>query len=317
MRADFKEFTTLSDQLVRDFTGLVTPDTAPAPIVVDRAGWIKANIESFSGVIAPLTQKLERKVGPTAVTRRMLGAALGVQLGGLLGYLSQRVLGQYDLVLGAESGGKVYFVGPNVVEMERRFNLDARDFRLWIAIHEITHRTQFTAVPWLRAQMHTFLEGALAGLELDAKRVREVIERGRQIVLAGPSAWSAQNLMGVVMTAEQLAIMDEMQAMMCVIEGHGTYVMNRIGAERIPTFATMRDAIESRRGRGGGPERAVQRLLGMEMKYEQYALGERFCNEVAAKAGDNALNQVWADRASFPTMDELRAPADWLRRVAG
>src|SRR5439155_23233490 len=111
---------------------------------------IKANVESFQSVIAPLAEKLSGRLGPGAVPRRIAASALAVQVGALLGYLSQKVLGQYDLVLGADAGGRVYYVGPNVLEVERRSGLEPRDFRLWIAIHEVTHRTQFTAVPWLR-----------------------------------------------------------------------------------------------------------------------------------------------------------------------
>jgi putative hydrolase len=117
------------------------------------------------------------------------------------------------------------------------------------------------------------------------------------------------------MTDEQRALLDEMQALMCVIEGHGTFVMNRIGAERIPSFADMKGAIESRRCGVAGPEKALQRALGIEMKYEQYVLGERFMNEVADRAGVNAVNRVWESRAHFPTLAELREPEAWLRRV--
>lgn len=314
-RKDFAEFTALSDELVRSFTGLDPEERAPEPLVVDRAGWIRANSESFRHIMAPLGEKLAGRVPQSAVARRLVAGALGVQIGLLLGYLSQKVLGQYDLVLGAESGGRVYYVGPNVIEIERRFNLVPRDFRLWIAVHEVTHRTQFTAVPWLRAQMHSFIERAVGGLELDPARLKEIAQRGRELVFAGPSAWRMQNVMNLLMSPEQRVLMDEMQAVMCVIEGHGTFVMNRIGAERIPTFHEMKEAIESRRGSAAGPEKALQRALGMDMKYEQYKLGETFCNEVAAKAGDAALNRMWAGRDRFPSMAELRAPDEWLRRV--
>jgi coenzyme F420 biosynthesis associated uncharacterized protein len=312
---DFTEFTARSDELVREFTGLQPAEPAPEPLVVDRPGWIKANIVSFQDVLAPLTEKLAKRTGSNVVTRRLMAGALGVQMGALLGYFSQKVLGQYDLVLGSEAGGKVYYVGPNIVEAERRFGLEPRDFRLWIAIHEVTHRTQFTAVPWLRDQMRTFMESAIGGLDLDASRLKEIAARGRELVFAGPSAWSASNVMNLLMNEEQRALLEEMQALMCVIEGHGTYVMNRIGAEQIPTFRDMKAAIESRRGGGGGPERALQKALGMDMKYEQYALGERFCNEVASLAGDDAVNRVWIGRGAFPSMAELRDPESWLKRV--
>jgi len=134
-------------------------------------------------------------------------------------------------------------------------------------------------------------------------------------LLKGPSAWRTASLMSILMSDEQLALLDEMQALMCVVEGHGTFVMNRLGAQLIPTFETMRVAIEGRRGAATGPERTLQRAIGMEMKYDQYALGERFFNVVAEHAGLDAVNKVWESEATMPTLDEMRAPETWLSRV--
>jgi len=121
--------------------------------------------------------------------------------------------------------------------------------------------------------------------------------------------------MSVLMSDEQRALLDEMQALMCVVEGHGTFVMNRLGAKLIPTFETMREAIESRRRGASGPERTLQRAIGMEMKYDQYAIGERFMNDVAERAGLDAVNKVWESEDSMPTLDEMSAPDVWLARV--
>ena len=317
VRRDFKEFTRTSDDLVREFTGLSPQAPAPDPIVLDRGGWVRANVESFQGLITPLAEKLSGSVATRGPVRRVMSAALGVQIGVLLGYLSQKVLGQYDLVLATEAGGRVYFVGPNVIDVERRLNLEPRDFRFWITLHEITHRTQFTGVPWLRDRVRALIERALGGMEIDPTHVKQIIQRGKDLLLKGPSAWRTASLMSILMTDEQRALIDEMQALMCVVEGHGTFVMNRLGSKLIPTFETMREAIESRRGAGSGPERTLQRAIGMEMKYDQYAIGERFMNEVAERAGLDAVNKVWQSEETMPTMDEMRAPDAWLERVGG
>lgn len=315
VRKDFKRFTHESDELVREFTGLVPPQASPDPIVLDRAGWVRANAESFQGLIRPLAEKLSGSVGLRGPMRRITSGAIGVQIGVLLGYLSQKVLGQYDLVLATESGGRVYFVGPNVVDVERRLGFSPQDFRLWITIHEVTHRTQFTGVPWLRDRVRTLIEQAIGGMELDPASVRKILERGKDLLLKGPSAWRTASLMSILMSDEQRALLDEMQALMCVVEGHGTFVMNRLGAKLIPTFETMREAIEGRRGAASGPERTLQRAIGMEMKYDQYAVGERFMNEVAERAGLGAVNKVWESEATMPTLEEMRAPEAWLSRV--
>lgn len=315
VRRDFSEFAARSDDLVREFTGLAPAEPAPGPLVLDRAGWIRANINGFSDLIRPLAEKMNANAAMTMVTRRVAGAALGVQLGVLLGYLSQKVLGQYDLVLATEGGGQVYFVGPNVVEAERRWGLEPRDFRLWIALHEITHRTQFTGVPWLRDRVRALIARSLAGIEMDPARLRHILARGRDLLLRGPAAWRSANVMDLLLSDEQRTVLGEMQALMTVVEGHGTFVMNRIGARVIPTYAQMKQALESRRGGAGGAEKVFQRAIGMDLKYEQYSLGERFCDAVADQAGTDAVNMVWESEGSMPTLEEMRAPASWLERV--
>jgi len=315
VRRDFREFAGLSDELVRNFTGLHPSDPAPDPVVLDRAGWVRANVESFQELIRPLAEKISGTVSIAGPFRRVTAGAVGVQIGLLLGYLSQKVLGQYDLVLATEGAGRVYFVGPNVVDAERRLMLEPRDFRLWIALHEVTHRTQFTGVPWLRDRVRALIGKALGAVELDPTHVRTMIQRGKDLLLGGPQAWRNASIVSIFMSDEQRAILDEMQALMCVVEGHGTFVMNRIGAERIPSFEHMRESIESRRSSAGGAERTLQRAIGMDMKYSQYAVGERFMDYVADEAGLSTVNKVWESEASMPTLAEMQNPATWLARV--
>ena len=317
-RADIREFTTLSDELVGRFTGLEPKEPAPEAHVLDRAGWVRANIEGFRGLILPLTERLAGHAGGLGIGRRITSGALGLQVGVLLGYLGQKVLGQYDLLLASENGGgRVYFVGPNIVAAERRFGLNHRDFRLWIALHEITHRTQFTAVPWLRDKVHGLMTRSMGSLELDAATVRTIVERGRELLLKGPRAWKQTSLIDLLMPEEQKGLLHEMQALMTIVEGHGTFVMNRIGRERIASFDRMHRMFDARRSQVGGAERTFQRLIGMEMKYQQYTAGELFMEEVAARAGTDAVNRVWEREENLPRFDELSDPDRWLARVGG
>jgi coenzyme F420 biosynthesis associated uncharacterized protein len=314
VRKDFKEFTDRADQLVREFTGLAPGGAPPAPQVLDRGGWIKANVDGFREIVRPLAEKVDASISVSGLARRVTAAAIGAQLGILLGYLSQKVLGQYDLVLASEGGGRVYYVGPNVLEAEQRSGLNPHDFRLWIALHEVTHRTQFTAVPWLRERVRALIARSIQSMDLDPAHVKRLVERGRDIVLGGPSAWRNVNVMSLLLSEDQREVLTEMQALMCVVEGHGTFVMNRVGAREIPSFASMKEALEARRG-AKGPEKVFQRAIGMDMKYEQYVLGEKFCDAVADEAGLDAVNRVWEREENLPTLEEMRAPATWLERV--
>ncbi|HEX9713501.1 MAG TPA: zinc-dependent metalloprotease [Actinomycetota bacterium] len=317
VRSDFRELTAVSDELVRSFTGLAPDEPAPEPVVLDRDGWVRANLDSFASLVGPLADRLAESIKPGRIGRRVTAGAVGVQLGVLLGYLSKKVLGQYDLVLATEAGGRVYYVGPNVVEAERRLHLKPADFRLWIALHEITHRTQFAGVPWLREKVRSLIMRSVDSMELDPERLRRVLQRGKDLLLGGPRAWRTADVMTMLMSDEQRELVGEMQALMTVVEGHGTFVMNRLGRERIPTFERMHQAVENRRHGVGGAERAFQRVIGMEMKLEQYSLGERFMNEVADRAGMDTLNKIWDREENLPTLQDLRDTDAWLARIGG
>ena len=314
-RTDFDRFSRESDALVRSFTGLQPDSPAPAPMVLSRGQWIEANIDGFRTVIAPLADRIAERVSALGIARRLAAAGLGVQMGVLLGYLSTKVLGQYDLLLGSQAAGRVYYVGPNIIAAERAADLRTDDFRLWIALHEITHRTQFTAVPWLRDKVASLIERSLSGLDLDPEQVRGLIKRGRDLLMQGPSAWGRAPLFELLLDEKERAVVAEMQSLMTVVEGHGTFVMNRIGQEHIPSFDHLNASLNDRRDTTSGPEKAFQRAIGLHMKYEQYALGERFMEDVAARAGLDAVNKVWEREENLPTPHDLRDPDAWLARV--
>jgi len=263
VRADFEDFVKISDGLVTDFTGLHPPDPAGRPIVVDRGGWIGVNLEGFRALLKPLAERFSGMRAGGKLGRK----AMGLQLGLLLGYLSQKVLGQYDLLLASGGGGRVYFVGPNVLAAERRWHFEPKDFRLWIALHEVTHRTQFVAVPLPRDHVGGLVERYVATAEIDAKRVREAIANIRSIVAQGPQAWKRVNVLTLFLTPAQQEVVAHMQSLMTVVEGHGNFVMDRVGAERIPTFADMKEALMSQRSQTGMAERTLQKAMGLDMKY--------------------------------------------------
>ena len=311
VRSDFDDFVQVADGLVTDFTGLQPSEAAGKPIVLDRAGWIGVNIESFRALLAPLG---ERFAGMRAGGK--LGRmAMGLQLGLLLGYLSQKVLGQYDLLLATGGAGKVYFVGPNVLAAERRWKFHPKDFRLWIALHEVTHRTQFVAVPWLRDHVAGLVERYISTAEIDAKRVREAIANISRIVAQGPQAWKRVNLLTLFLSPSQLEVVAKMQSLMTVVEGHGNFVMDRVGAERIPTFSDMKEALMAQRAQAGVAERTLQKAMGLDMKYAQYSQGEAFIAAVADSSGMEGVNLVWERAENLPTIEELNDPKAWLARV--
>jgi coenzyme F420 biosynthesis associated uncharacterized protein len=317
LRRDFVAVTVEAEAYVSDFTGLRPPTPARGQLL-DRAGWVEANIASMQRLLAPLTSKVGDRVArsPLApVGRRIAGTEMGV----LLGWAGKRVLGQYDLLVPDDpvrpsSDDAVYYVGPNVLGLEKRYAFRPRDFRLWIALHELTHRAQFTAVPWLRPYFLALVEQSLSLVEPDPTRLLRVLGRVTDGLRRGRNPLDDGGLVGLLATPEQRALLDRTQALMSLLEGHGNLVMNHLGRQHVDGQARMAHILQARRSTGGLTA-LVQKLLGFEMKMRQYEIGERFCDAVAAEAGLHALDAAWVGPEHLPTLDELDRPVEWLRRV--
>ncbi|MGH2717695.1 MAG: zinc-dependent metalloprotease [Actinomycetota bacterium] len=312
LAGSFGDLVAEAEPLVAEEAGFAPPTPARAR-VLSRSEWAEANIASTVRLLSPLLEKVEAKVpvsaegSPGALARRAYGSFLGAQLGGVLGFVSQRVLGQYEL---DESNARdVWFVGPNVVITERRFGFVPRDFRLWVATHELTHRAQFEGNPWLRGYFHGSVAELLSSLELQPI---PLLERALKAVRA-PS--DGPDPIGIrLLDPHQRQIFDRLQALMSTVEGHGNFVMDRVGAERIPTQPRMRRTL-SGSSMDGPLGKILRRLLGLDLKKLQYEEGQRFFDDVFAAAGRAGVRAAFADAGSLPTLEELRNPESWLARV--
>ncbi|MEY2421133.1 MAG: hypothetical protein QOI95_1200 [Acidimicrobiaceae bacterium] len=316
---DFEELTAQAEELVYQATGLRSLAGPARARVTDRAGWVRANIASFSRLLRPLTDKLGERMGDgklTPVARRATGAELGL----LLGWMSTRVLGQYDLLIvedeSPEDQDIVYYVGPNVIALEKRFAFPPREFRLWLALHEVTHRAQFTGVPWLRQHFLSLVERSLDSVEPDPKRfllaLRRVIESSRE----GRSALEDGGLVALLATPEQGALLQQIGGMMSLLEGHGDVTMDRAGAGRIPSAERFSRVLRQRRQQGNATAKLLQRLLGFEAKLNQYEQGEKFIAAIEAEGGPELLNRAFVAPELLPSLTEIRDPQLWIRRVA-
>jgi coenzyme F420 biosynthesis associated uncharacterized protein len=316
LEADFAEVTSEAEQLVSDFTHLAAPGRARAG-VVDRAAWIDANIDSMRRLLEPIIGRLGARMNATPFAPVGKHAA-GGEMGVLLGYMSQRVLGQYDLLVPEETdtGDFVYYVGPNVLSLEKRFAFRPRDFRRWIAIHELTHRAQFTAVPWMRGHFMTLVERSLGMVEPDPRVFVRAVARAAESLSRGKNPFDEAGLLGLFASEEQRAVLSEVQALMSLLEGHGNFVMNELGRAHVQGVDRMERVLQARRNtRGIGGQ--LQKMMGIEMKLRQYALGESFVNKVVERGGLAAVDAAWTSPESLPTLAELHDPELWLARMAG
>jgi len=329
---DAPAYVARASELVASETGLELPGD-PTVEVIGRQEWVDANITAFTALLAPLRAAIE-EVEPSGRDEedtadagehdgdeagRHLGSRfLGVELGAVLGFLSRRVLGQYELVVpagDADVGDSVYFVGVNVLAMERNHEFRPSHFRFWVALHECAHRAQFTGVPWMRSYFLSLVD------ELTGTNARE---KGRMARIAsdviaarqrGESPIGETGLLGLLASDDQRHVLERVQALMSLLEGHGHVVMDRVGSREIVDVDRMSRILSARRS--DPRSAAIMRLIGMEMKLKQYELGASFIRGVEARASWDALAMAWESPEALPTLAEIEEPGAWLDRMAG
>jgi coenzyme F420 biosynthesis associated uncharacterized protein len=332
--AELRALTAVVQEPVHEVTGLTSQGAIGPVAVVDRPGWIRANVGGFRVVLEPLADRLAER-GTSMPGSGVVGAVgsrvTGVQAGLILAYLSSRVLGQYELFLppgertaavnGSANGhegagvGRLTLVAPNIVTVERELGVDPHDFRRWVCLHEETHRVQFTSVPWLRGYVQGLMTEFLLASEMDPGAIVERLRAAAGAVTSAVRGGDGASLVEAIQTPEQRALLDKLTAVMTLVEGHGDYVMDAVGPQVVPTVAEIRERFSSRRGSAGRVEQVIRRMLGIDLKMKQYAEGSRFVKTVVETAGMAEFNKVWTAPETLPTRDELASPADWLARV--
>jgi coenzyme F420 biosynthesis associated uncharacterized protein len=301
--------------------GTELPGVVERSGVVDRAGWVRANTASFASLIGKLEHDLLDQVVPPGGGLTVAAMALANrwittrQLGILLGFMGQRVLGQYDLaLLSAEAApGRLLFVEENIRQTAKALSVPVGSFRTWIALHEATHAFEFEAHPWLRPYLASRLERQLALFGRDVRGMgREAIRSlGRALRGEGGGEHWLERVMG----DEQRELFRETQAVMSLLEGFSDYVMDEVGHELVPDVELIRAKFDERRAKRTPFERAMLRLTGMDLKLEQYKKGETFVRAIAAARGPDALKRLWDGVDSLPRVGEIEAPDRWIERV--
>jgi coenzyme F420 biosynthesis associated uncharacterized protein len=313
--ADLRAAAAEAQEPVAVTSRLQAPEDAPEPLIVDRAGWISANVDSFKAMIDPVVDKLlAKRKGPESPTAQAIGGKVtGAEMGGLLAYLSSKILGQYDLAPGGTP--RLLLVAPNVVEVERKLGVNPRDFRRWVAMHEETHRVQFTAVPWLRE--HLIARSQSLAVDL-APTPEEMGKRLEQLARNLPGVISSGEGLGQLFaTPEQKARIAELTAVMSLLEGHADVVMDDVGPSIIPTVDEIRRKFNARRSGAVGIDRVLRKLLGIEAKMRQYRDGAVFVRAVTDEIGREGFNAVWSSPDTLPKATEILDPGAWVRRVHG
>jgi coenzyme F420 biosynthesis associated uncharacterized protein len=309
---------------VAAYSGLQLPSQIPALEVVDRPTWIAANLRNMGPLLAPLTEQMNHSGGPLSGPLRAASRLLlGAQIGALLGLLSQRVLGQYDVsLLDGAQRPRLLLLGPNLSLTAAGLAVDRDELVLWVTIHEVTHAVQFTGAPWLRGHLETMigelLDGLVATIDQSGRGGRsglgavlpelpdigQLVERARR-----------GELLRLTLGEDRWRLVERMQAVMSLIEGHAEHTMDAIGAELLTSLPRLRAAMTRRRASRGLSWRVLERVIGLSMKMRQYELGRSFCDAVVREGGREALSRAWSGPDALPSSAELSDPSAWLART--
>jgi len=319
-QADVVSLCVEMEEHVAGYTGLSPATPVPPAELVGRGDWASVNLESLGRLLDPVAARLDQRLefaGPLAGALKAGAAAtLAAEAGLVIGYVAQRVLGQYEVsLLGGDAPPRLLFVAPNLRKAVRELNVEPEPFHRWICAHELTHVYQFQGVEWLREHLGGMVRQYLTSVEVRIDRgaaggLPSMPDLGKLV-----ENFRDGGLAALVQTREQRALMGHMQAAMAVIEGYSEHVMDAIAAEAIPDHQGLRVAMDARRRSRSAPERLIEGLLGLDMKMRQYEQGKVFCDAVVAEAGMEALNRVWGSPESLPTPPELEHPLEWLTRV--
>ncbi|MEU3272737.1 zinc-dependent metalloprotease [Saccharomonospora sp. NPDC006951] len=317
---ELRELTVDAERHVRELTGLGNGLPLLQGDVVDRPGWVRAAAAGLDALTSRALDDLDEddQREPGRLTPIVAGGA-GVQTGIVLAFLGARVLGQYDPFGGADRSGRLLLVAPNIVTAQRAMDVSGRDFRMWVCLHECTHRLQFTAVDWLREYFADEV-GRLVGGLTDADGIGAFIGRLPETLREakkGKTEGSAGSMgfAELLQSPAQREVFDRLLALSTLLEGHADYVMDAVGPDVVPSVATIRRRFTARRKGGGLLDRFLRSLLGVDAKVRQYALGAAFTKHVIGEVGMAGFNTVWTSPNTLPTRQEIRDPQAWVRRV--
>ncbi|GGP35892.1 zinc-dependent metalloprotease [Saccharothrix coeruleofusca] len=285
---------------VRELTGLGSGLPLRPGEVVDRPAWVRAAAQGLSALTDGALPK------QSGAFSGVLAGTAGVQAGVVLAFLSARVLGQYDPF---SDGGRLLLVAPNIVGAQHALDVPGEDFSMWVCLHEVTHRLQFTGVPWLAGHFAGLVTELLDAMDGSSPRLRDLPRRLREAT--GPVG-----LLDLFQSPEQRAVLDRLIALSTLLEGHADHVMDAVGPDVVPSVRTIRERFTVRRKGGGVLDRVLRTLLGVEAKVRQYAEGAAFTRHVVDEVGMAGFNTVWTSPDTLPTRVEVTDPAAWLRRVA-
>jgi len=317
---DLGELAGEAQERVTAYTGLHPARPLPRPEGVGRREWVASNIQSMRALLDPVLARADQSLGPLRPAMQIgVGLVISTEVGVVVGYLGQRVLGQYELVLLDEAvedrPPRLLFVLPNLAQAVRSFEANERELMTWVTLHEVTHAVQFAGVPWLHAHLAGMVRELLRNAELRIDGSRRLRVPSGEEIRKVLNAVRQGDLVSIVTTKGERETLERVQTVMAVIEGHAEHVMDAVAPDLLPSLPQLRAALNRRRRSQSGLSRLVAKLLGLELKLRQYEQGKSFCDALVREEGTAALERMWSSPDTLPTPAELQDPAAWLART--
>jgi coenzyme F420 biosynthesis associated uncharacterized protein len=318
--ADLAALAAESESRVVAYTGLEPARPLPPPEGISRKEWVATNIDSMRLLLDPVLQRAGANLGPLKPAADIgTGIILSTEVGVVVGYLGQRVLGQYELVLLDEAvedrPPRLLFVLPNLGQAVEAFRAEEQEFMTWVALHEVTHAVQFAGVPWLHPHVAGLVRELLKSAEVRLEAPRKLRIPSTDEVKRVLGHLRNGDLISIVTTTPERDTLDRVQAVMAVIEGHAEHVMDAVAPDLLPSLPKLRAALDRRRKSQSGLSRVVAKLLGLELKLRQYEQGKFFCDAIVRERGPEALKHLFSGPEVLPTLAELRDPDAWVART--
>jgi coenzyme F420 biosynthesis associated uncharacterized protein len=319
-KSDLEALAKMSEQRVVAYTGLQPARPLPPPEGIDRREWVASNITSMRALMEPVLERASKGMGPLKPAVQItVGFALSAEVGVVVGYLAQHVLGQYELVLLDEAvedrPPRLLFVLPNLGGAVKAFGADEEQFVTWVALHEVTHAVQFAGVPWLHGHVAGLVRELLKGAELRLEQERKLRLPSREELGRLGRALRSGDLISILTTPGERETLNKVQAVMAVIEGHAEHVMDAVAPDLLPSLPKLREAIDKRRRSQSGLSRLLAKVLGLDLKLRQYEQGKKFCDAIVKQQGVEALHYVFSGPEAVPTLAEIEKPEAWIERV--
>jgi coenzyme F420 biosynthesis associated uncharacterized protein len=304
-------------QRVAAYSKLTPAAPLPAPEAVDRHIWLELNLAGMQATLDPvLDRALSAESAVAGPVRAAGGAMIGAEVGALTGYLARRVLGQYELqLLDPDYPPRLLFVAPNLADAARSLTADLDELLSWVAFHEVTHAVQFAGVPWLRAHLAGLLGELLDSLELKVDLKAALRLPSLDDLRALADGLREGGLVNAVAGPERRAIVERIQSVMALVEGHAEHVMDAVGEAVLPNLPALRSAMNRRRADRSPLVQLLERIIGLDLKLAQYETGKAFCDAVVADGGIERLNIAWSNASLLPSAQELKDPPQWLGRT--